>query len=217
VDSIRAREPSWLAPGQSFPFERRIDCVFPLPGAYDVSVFARVGDDDSANPSSCEPVGSFRLEVEALPRVPKPVPSHPGVFAIMTGSKATRPMPPEAWTGGDYHVVVALINGSARSVALGAGKIAFLVYAKGSSIPCVGEARLLTLPGELAPGTMHLADAPITCAPSLEGKYEIVGYLSFADVDESIEIGRLGLRVTSDPKAFMPDPRSLGDRSGLSR
>jgi hypothetical protein len=193
--SFRAREPRLLAPGQSFVFERDIDCALPLPGSYEIAVS-----------SAGAPLGTFRLELESGRHAPRPVPARPGLFAILSGARAARPMPPEAWARGDYRVVVGVINGSPRPIAVGPGRLAFLVYRTGSPLPCSGQAEPIALPDELAPGRMYVVQAPIACAPSAEGKYEIVGHLSLGDGAEPIEIGRVGLRVTSDPALFVPLP-----------
>jgi hypothetical protein len=217
TDTPVAREPASLAPGQSFVFERPLDCMMALPGTYDVAVAVRLGDDGS-NDVRATPAGSFRLEIGASPRAPKAVPSRPGLFAVMTGGTTTRPMSSDAWARGDYHVVVAVINGSQHPIAVGSGRLSFLVYRKGSPLPCSGQAELIVFPEEILPGTRHVVHAPIACAPSSEGKYEIVGHLSLGESGESFEVGRLDLRVTSDPKQFTPLPWSFGERgpgSGL--
>jgi hypothetical protein len=205
VTSSRPREPSWLAPGQSFVFERPLDCMLPLPGTYEIGVSIRVGEDSDTATMS------FRLDVEPGFVAPRPVPARTGLFAIMTGGRTTRPMSGEAWARGAYQVVVAVINASAASRAVGTGRLTFLVYRKGSPLPCSGRVETIAFPEELAPGTMRVVRAPIACAPSSEGKYEVVGQLSLGESGESFEIGRIALRVTSDPKAFTPMPRSFGE------
>ncbi len=203
--SARVREPSWLSPGQSFAFERDIDCMLPLPGTYEITVSARLGDAP-VDPAAQGLAGSFRLELEPGHRSPRALPSRAGLFAVMTGSRATRPMSPEAWARGDYQVLVAVINASTRPVALGPGRLAFLVYRKGSPLPCSGQAAPIALPQVLLPGTTRVVRAPVACAPSSEGQYEIVGQLSLDEAGEPVEIGRIGLLVTSDPRLYAPLP-----------
>ena len=75
---------------------------------------------------------------------------------------------------------------------------------KGSPVPCAGLAIPLAMPESLAPGAMHLALASITCAPSAEGNYDVIGTLGFDDGRAPIEIRQMRLKVTSDPRLFAP-------------
>jgi hypothetical protein len=105
------------------------------------------------------------------------------------------------------------VNASSRTVPLGSARLAFLTYRKGAPLPCSGQSESIALPDELAPGAMYSVHAPVTCAPSEQGQYEIVGHLTLGDTTEGIEVGRVALKVTRDPVVFEPDPwPPLGNR-----
>jgi hypothetical protein len=75
-----------------------------------------------------------------------------------------------------------------------------------------GQAEHVVLPAELAPGAMHVVQAPVACAPSEEGRYEIIGRVSL-EGGEEVEVGRVALEVTRDPLLFAPQPWSWEDRA----
>jgi hypothetical protein len=201
--SVKSREPEFLEPGQSFLFERDLDCSMSLPGRYDVTVRAAWGLDATSGHDDF--VGNFSCEVIEGTAGPYPIPSRPGLFVAMTGSRSTRPLREDAWARGEYRVVVAIVNGAEHPVPVGPARIAFVTYKKGSSLPCSGQAESIAFPEQLAPGATHLAQAPVACAPAEEGRYEIVGRLSLGDGIE-LEIGRLGVKVSRDPLLFVPEP-----------
>lgn len=210
--SVSKREPASLAPGQSFVFERDLDCSMPIPGRYDVRADISFGVSDAR-----DPLGRFSIEVVASTSpVPRPYPNHAGLFVLMTGSRVTRPLPPDAWSRGDYRVVVAAINGSAQPIALGHASLVFRTYKTGSSLACSGQTEPLAFPDQLAPGAVELRQVPVACAPSEEGHYDIFGDLALGDAKQGVEIGRVALKVTSDPLLFAPDPL-LGDPAPLPR
>ena len=207
--AMRVREPSSLEPGQSFVFERDLDCSMPIPGTWDVGLYVALKGATESDDGDF--VGTFSLEVVQGQFGPKPYPSRPGLYVVMTGPRATQPFLPEAWARGDYHVVVAFVNGSNRTVPVGPARLAFLTYKQGSPLPCSGQVASLALPGELAPGAIHLAPAPVACAPAEEGRYEIVGKLTLAESGEGIDIGRVVLKVKNDPLLFDPAPSRSSD------
>jgi hypothetical protein len=209
-DSVKVR-PASLAPGQSFAFERDLDCTMPLPGRYEVGVYVTVRDLADARGDF---VGAFPFDILEGGKAPRPYPARPGLYVMMTGARSTRPLSADAWARGDYHVVLSLVNGGNRPVPLGPARLAFLTYRKGSSLPCSGQGESLALPDTLAPGTVHVVQAPVTCSPSERGQYEIVGRLTFSGTAEQIEAGRITLKVTRSPVLFAPDPEpSFGDRA----
>jgi hypothetical protein len=199
ASGLDQRLPATLAPGASLELERELGCTMPLPGVYQVEVFVHT----EAAPAARR-VGAFKLELLAGANVPRPL-GEAGLFGLITGSRATPPLTPKAWTEGDYHVVLALINDSKRTIPLGPAKLSFVVYKKGSPYPCTSEAKPLSLPEQLASGAVYTAQLPISCAPSEEGQYEVSGRFSM-NGSEEIEIGRLGLHVTSNPLLFTPLP-----------
>jgi hypothetical protein len=196
------REPATLDPGEEHTFERPLDCTMPLPGRYDVKVFVGFAPSPARDLA-----GEITTELVATNhRVPHPQPGHEGLYALMTGGPVTRPLSPEAWKRGDYNVVVALINGGKLPVSLAPARVAFEVFKKGSPLPCSGAAEPLDVPKTLAPGMVHIARAPVACAPSGEGEFEIVGHLALGGTNERAEIGRLGLKVTREPTQYVPWP-----------
>jgi hypothetical protein len=197
-----AIEPSELGPGQAFTFERLLDCTMPLPGHYDVQVQLHAGDRESADPREVRPsffVGSFGVDVAAAEgSAPRPIPGHVGLYALMIGAPSAPPMTSDAWTKGGYRVTVVLVNGSDRPVTVGPARMAMLVFKRGESLPCTGRQENLDEPATLAPGSIHLARLPVSCAPASEGQYEIVGRLVLGAGPE-VEIGHVGLLVTASP------------------
>lgn len=197
-----AREPSTLKPGQSFDFERFLDCSMPLPGRYHVSSFVSLGDSATSYPA-----GGFSVDLVASgPPGPRPYGARDGLFILMTGAQVTRPLSAEAWARGDYHVVLAFINGSRRRIPVGPARVAFLVYKLGTPLPCSGQANTVSVPESLEPGAVHLARAPVACAPSEEGNYSIVGKLTLANATDEVEVGKVPLRVSGEPRIFAPGP-----------
>lgn len=200
-----AREPTSLRPHESFAFERQVDCLLPLPGRYDIQVFVGYGDDEATR----DLVGSFSLTVVATPRSPQAYPSRPGLFAAMIGREVTRPLSPEAWARGDYHVILAVTNAGPTPVPVGRGHLALVVNRRGSPLPCSGASEPVVFPELLMPGATATATAPLACAPALEGTYEIAGRLGLEGSPEELEVGRFGLEVTRDPLRFVPMPWPL--------
>jgi hypothetical protein len=201
---VKDREVSTLAPQQSFVFERDLDCAMPLPGTYEVRTYVAL--TDAAKGERGDFAGAFSLTVADSPFAPRPYLPRPGLYAAMTGNRTTAPLLPEAWSRGDYHVVLALVNGSTVPVAAGQARLAFSTYRKGSPLPCSGQTEKLDFPAELAPGSVHVTQAPVACAPSEEGRYEIVGRLRFDEAGEGVEVGRVAVKVTRDPLLFEPQP-----------
>ncbi len=191
------RLPASVGPHASIEIDRTIACTTPLPGIYEIDVFTH---DTRTGPRH---VGHVQLELVAGAHAPRAL-EH-GLSATLLGAKRTPPLSERAWNEGDYHVVLALINGGPRAVPLGPASLSFLVYKKGSPYPCQSEAKPLALPAELAPGSVYTESLPISCAPSEEGAYEVSGRFRLDDGGE-VEIGRFALRVTRDPLLFTPLP-----------
>lgn len=219
-----AIEPARIDPGQSFAYERRLDCEMPLPGRYDVTVWIHPGEGEDeheargggASLATPEPdtragqgvyAGSFDLDVVAADgNEPHAVPSRPGLFAIMIAATTAAPMKPADWVRGGYRAVVALINGGNRPIAVGPAYVSIVVFKRGESTPCTGKREPLEAPPDLRPGMLYTARVPVTCAPKVEGQYEIVGRLKLEPMTD-VEIGRIGLLVTENPY-FQLTPRS---------
>jgi hypothetical protein len=175
----------------------------PLPGRYDIAVYCALNDPHEARGTL---VGQFAANVEESGTAPRPYLSRSGLYVSMVGEGSTRPLSPEAWARGDYHVVLVVVNGSNRPVRAGSARLGMLTYRKGSPLPCSGQTEPAQLPAELLPGSVSLVRRPLTCAPSEEGQYEIVGRVAFGEDAEEIEAGRISLKVTRGPILFDPDP-----------
>ncbi|MFO0675789.1 MAG: hypothetical protein U0169_04605 [Polyangiaceae bacterium] len=211
--SFSAREPSSLAPGQSFVFERDLDCALPLVGTYDVEVDVLLGRRPEGGPLSVLRAGSFSFALTRGDRgAPTAVPAVPGLFALAAGTTMSRPMSHERWMRSDHHVLVALVNGGRAPLELPRVRVSFQVFKVGSPVPCGGEAVPAEVPPTLAPGATFVLRAPISCAPSQEGTYEIVGRLLLGESEEPLEVGRVPLRVSSDALLFSP---ALGSGWGI--
>gem|GEM_PF-3598215 len=210
-DSVKVR-PASLTPGQAFVFERDLACTMALPGRYNVGVYVSLRDLAGARGDF---VGQFPFDVLGTTQEPLPYPARPGLYVMMTGARSSRPLSADAWARGDYHVVLSLVNGGSHPVLVGPGRLAFLTYREGSSLPCSGQAESVVLPDALAPGAVQVLQARVTCAPSTEGEYEIVGRLTLGHAGESVEVGRVALKVTRNPVVFAPDPwLPVGGRGG---
>ncbi len=201
---VTDRRPT-VAPNASVTFDDPIDCAFSLPGRYDVSVFLSVGD------GAREFIEAFPFDVEATSEAPQPYPPRLGLFVLAVGNRATPPLTPDAWARGDYHVALAVINGSPQPVPVGPASVSFTVYKIGSPLPCAGESQALSFPEQLAPGAMQVVRTPITCAPSEEGRYEVVARFTLASTKYEMIAGRFALRVSRNPLLFAPDPMPLGE------
>lgn len=190
------REPTVLDAGHTVIIEREIDCTMPLPGRYDVRVTATIADE-------LLDAGTAVVDVVAnAGRGPRAFSGQPGLYGLVVGDRASRPLNPSAWERGDYRVVVALVNGSKREVHLADVRLGFVVYRLGSEIPCAGDVTTLEVPGSLAAGASWSIHVPLACAPSVEGHYAVVGRLSVAG--EEVEAGRFPLLVTDDPLLYGP-------------
>lgn len=202
LDGNDRREPSWLAPGASMVLERRLECRMPLLGVYSIHPVIGLGEGEPVETKL--PEWSVEVKESALRRSPRAFASRRGFYALMVGNGVSAPLSAEAWRRGDYHVVIGLMNGRSIPVHLGRSRLAFLVYKKGSSIPCASDGAELDAPEQLGPGELRTLQSPVACAPSEQGEYEIHGFLSLVETGEEIDIGTVSLRVTRDPVEFAP-------------
>jgi hypothetical protein len=201
-DEEHEREPRVLAEGETFAFVRTMHCWTPIPGRYDVQPFVALG---SAPYTRAEP---FTMAVESDAVFgPRACPARPGLFAAMGGDRRSPPMPMRREGRAEgYRAVIVVANGSAHAVAGGPVKLAFLVTKKGSDLTCGGETIARTLPPSLAPGEVSVLRVPVECIREVEGDYVVKGQLAFDEPpgSDAIEIGRMGVRVTSDPLLLWP-------------
>lgn len=195
---LGVREVSELTAGQEASVARELDCALPLPGSYDIVATVQVATP--GRPS----VARGTLEVAATGPVPRAVPGS-ALHVLVTGPRALRAMPKDAWLRPENAAVVAFINGGAALLPLKGIKLGFSVYKRGTEFPCAGQAEPLALPEVLPALGMTVARAPITCAPSEQGDYVIVGRLHTDEHPAELDIGRFALRVTHSPLLFAPD------------
>jgi hypothetical protein len=208
-------EPSTLEAGQSFDFERLLDCRMPLPGRYEVRTWvATTGPrDETPLASAGEYIGAFDLDVVARDDAsPKPVPTVKGLFAIMTGADTVPKLAADPWSQGTaYQVAVALINGGPTSLQLPAAHLSLLLYKQNAPYPCSQAAVPLDTPISLAPGTTCISHVAVRCAPTGEGRYTVVGRLSVPSLD-GLTIGHVALQVTGYLYLLVPSGREEQDR-----
>jgi hypothetical protein len=196
-----AIEPSHLAPGQSFTLERALDCTMPLPGRYELRVWihhAELEGQERSRPGGGVYVGASPVEIVAQNNAPLAVPSHPGLYALLTGATVSAPMPSDAWMKGGYQVAVALVNGGPAPATLDSARVSLLVFKEGAGLPCAGREQPLDEPDVLAPGEVHVVRVPVTCAPTEPGRYTIVGRFVMGSGPQ-LEIGRVGLLAIRNP------------------
>lgn len=199
-----AREARLLAKGSSLRFARLVDCATPLPGRYSVSMRLLLPSwirEDEAG----DVLGSFDLEVVAHGPAPVPYPGREGLFVLITGEGVSHPLPAESWARGRYRMLVAVVNASTEPLRVGGATVSIQTYRHGTNLPCGGQMQALAFPGELAAGATALQWATVSCAPSQEGRYELVGRFRLGELPE-IEAGRVPLTVSKDPMLFSPLP-----------
>jgi hypothetical protein len=194
------REPKSLRPGEAFTFHREIDCRLTMPGTYDVAVKVEVG------PAKPVDAGRFSFELEARgPRVPRPHPAVPGLFAIVTGDNASRPQGSAAAPG--YAVVIGIVNAGPRAIGLPGARVLFRVTRVGTSLPCMDEPVVVHSPSKLDPGQTFVERVPITCVMNKPGTYDIDSALLVGDDGREGPLGRVRLTVSNDPLLFT-NPRA---------
>jgi len=195
-------EPSHLAPGTSFTFERRLDCRLPLTGRYDVRVWLHAAEAQEPTIAMVASglAGSFSVDVRASGgNAPQSVPGHDRLYAFMTGPAVESPAGRDGGAAVAYMLVVALVNGSRSPIALRTARFSFVVLSSdGSPAPCPAATVRLEVPSVLSPGEIHIDRAAVTCIPDKQGQYEVVGRFALDDEPE-LNIGRVGLLVTTYP------------------
>src|ERR1035438_5365655 len=88
-------------------------------------------------------------------------PDGPSLLAAMIGGEVTRPLSPEAWPRGDYHVILAVTNAGPTPVPVGRGHLALVVNRRGSPLPCSGASEPVVFPEVLMPGATAVASEPL--------------------------------------------------------
>jgi hypothetical protein len=202
-DESHEHDAAVLAPGESFAFARTMHCWTPAPGRYEVESFIALGDDPTFALA-----GTFAMDLLDDPAsAPRACPERPGLYVAMGGDRRTQPIPMRRDGREDgYHVVIVIANASRAPVHGGSLKVAFMVRRKGSDVACGGETIARSLPETLASGEVHVFRVPVTCIREKEGAYVVTGQLAFDEPvgSDAIEIGRVSVRVTSDPLLLWP-------------
>jgi hypothetical protein len=201
------REPSVLAPGASFVFDRSLDCALPLVGAYAVHIGVSFGKGEWSRPRV---VRSFDLAVAALPKLaPREIGPAPGLWATV-GSSSTLL---EDEGGGHGRTLFAITNATRGRVEPPRMLLALRVYKLGNPIPCEDEPIALALPAVLEPGQTHYEPVEVSCLGlSVTGSYDIAARLVVPggnEDDREIPLGRLRVDViTRTSMVVAPTPRN---------
>lgn len=196
------REPVVLAPGQSFTFDRELDCALPLVGAYAVRVAVSFGKGAFRMPRYLE---AFTLTVTALPSVePREVEGVPGLWASMGSNDKLA-----GGVGRGFgRTVLTIVNATHRPIELPRMRLVLRVYKVGNPIPCVDQPRDLPLPTVLGPGDAYNELVEVSCLGlAVAGTYDVAPWLIVprgAEGDREIALGRLRVDVVTDPTLFIP-------------
>jgi len=205
------REPSTLAPGQSFAFDRALDCALPLVGAYQVRVGVSFGKAADRVPHVVRALG---LTVTALPNVEPRKLDAAGLWAALGAS----PMIP----GGEGHgrTLLTIVNSSRAAVELPPMRLVLRVYRAGNPAACEDEPQTLALPVALGAGASYQEPVEVSCLGLAQpGSYEVVARLIVSggtEGDREIALGRLHIDVVTDPTLFIA-PRWKEDTWAPSR
>lgn len=213
----RVREPKSLGPGESFLYERDIDCGTTLLGRYDVVAQVSFGDQPA------EFGGAFSLEIVGSgASTPRPYPGRPALHVALVGDMLVRGTTTAAWLKGAVSPVVVLTNAGGSPLLLGAVRVVLgLRNNAGVSIPCEGEGKGAEhLPGpasyaldlwagapfSLQPGRSHHISVPLKCGPAPDGDYRVEGYVVLGDgaIADGCPVGPLPLKVSRDPALVAP-------------
>ena len=194
-------EPSTIAPGTSYAFERALDCALPLVGAYSVRVAVSFGKGAFRTPRD---VQAFTLTVTALPNVePREIEGVPGLWAAMgSNSKLAGGV-----GRGSGRTLLTIVNATRKPIELPRMRLALRVYKVGNPIPCVDEPRDLALPAVLGPGDAYYDLVEVSCLGlAVPGTYDVAARLIVprgSEGDREIALGRLRIDVLTDPTLFI--------------
>ncbi len=222
--AVKVTEPPELAPGQSFAYERDIDCTMPALGRYDVAVAARFGEGEEGHDDA---IGTFTFEVTgAAPWAPRAFPNRPALQVALIGENETKALSPGAWKHGDHHVSLLFANVGAQPLALGAARVVLSITSKGAPFSCARDALTTKLDARsIAPGTSQTVPLPVRCPLDAKGDFELSARLALVDApdkadkadkpdkpDKSVkgdttdgpEVGRLRLHVRGEDEPPLP-------------
>jgi hypothetical protein len=140
-------------------------------------------------------VRSFTLGVTA-PRnaEPRPIAAVPGLWAALGASGVLFSDSGQ----GHGRVALALVNASPGPIELPALRLGLRVYRGGGTIACEEAPQVVAAPAALGAGAVHREPIEVSCLGlDVPGDYEVAARL-IAPGGEA-PIGRLGVRVASDP------------------
>ena len=201
------REPSTLAPGGSFVFERALDCALPLAGSYAVRVAVSFGAGAYRTPRA---VRSTTLTVSApADLAPKPVDGYPGLYAAIGASARL--------DGGKDHgigkMMLSLVSARKAPTKLPPLRLALRVYRVGHSIPCEDEPVGLREGGLLGPGESRFEPIEVSCLGlGVPGSYDVEARLLVgregsehgAPPEHEVVLGKLRVEVVTNQLEFVP-------------
>ena len=198
------REPSTLAPGASFVFERALDCALPLAGKYAVSVAVSFGRGAYRTPKS---VRATTLTVTAPADIaPKAVEGYPGLYAAIGASARL--------DGGKDHgvgrMMLSLVSARKEPTHLPPLRLSLRVYRVGQSIPCQDEPVALREGGLLGPGESRFEPIEVSCLGlGVPGSYDVEATLLVPNDGEragerEIVLGKLRVDVVTNQLEFVP-------------
>ncbi len=208
----RIREPRTLQPGESYAFERDIDCRLALPGQYIVAVHGRFGAAPDV-PSGQDLAGSFALDLKAPAHAgPRLHRGKPGLYVAISGDPFMRAVAPSE--EGKYRAVVALVNGSLQPIELRGPRIVARVVKVGQTLSCLEDPKELHPPAVLAAGAVHTESVLISCVVGQPGEFEVRTLFETEPGDpQPLELDGFRLTVTNDPRLYsVPSPFYLDTR-----
>ncbi len=207
---IGDREPSVLAPGESYVFDRDLDCALPLVGAYSVRVAVSFGNGPFATPRE---VRAFTLTVTPVPKIePREIAGLPGLWASMGSTNKLQGGVGQA----SGRTLLTLVNASRKPIEVPRMRLAMRVYRLGNPIPCVDKPLEVAAPAVLGPGDTYSEPVEVSCLGlAVAGTYDLAAKLVVprgSEGDLEIALGRLRVDVITDPTIFIPpivDPERL--------
>lgn len=189
VASFSAREPTSLAPGATFTYQRWLDCELPLTGTYELRPSVTFGRSAAAIS-----VAPLRVRVVA-PRSSDPEPiDDRGLFIAVGTSKFVTSRPGR----GNASAEVAVVNGSTRALSTPRIRLLTRVRLNGYPLTCESDSVAVDVPPVLASGAVYRERVDVPCV-GLEHP-GVYGIEVRALLDETREVlfGTLRVEITRD-------------------